>query len=89
MHLLRYSSGRVVNLILTPGNWADRELALALVQGVDGRITIGDLGSRGAECAVRLAADAEMRLITRERVPADKFLLSRVRQGSETTFSQL
>ena len=30
-----------------------------------------------------------MLLITRDRAPAQKFLLSQVRQGIETTFSQL
>jgi hypothetical protein len=36
-----------------------------------------------------LADEAEMLLITRDRVPQHKFLLSQVRQGIETTFSQL
>jgi hypothetical protein len=89
LHLLRHISGRVMNLILTPGNWDDRDPALALVQSVDGGILLGDLGYRGPDCATRLAEDAEMLLITRDQVPAQKFLLSQVRQGIETTFSQL
>lgn len=36
-----------------------------------------------------LADDAEMLLITRDRAPKHKFVLSQVRQGIETTFSQL
>ncbi len=35
------------------------------------------------------AQEAPMLLITRERAPERKFLLSQVRQGIETTFSQL
>ena len=79
----------MLKVILTPGNWDDRDPALALVQTVDGGVTLGDLGYRGPECAARLAEDAEMLLITRDRAPAQKFLLSQVRQGIETTFSQL
>jgi hypothetical protein len=89
LHLLRHINGRGLNLILTPGNWDDREPALALVQNVDGGITLGDLGYRGPECATSLAANAEMLLITRDQAPTHRFVLSQVRQGIETTFSQL
>ncbi len=87
--LLRHMSGRVLNLILPPGNWDARDPALAWVQTVDGGVTLGDLGYRGPECASSLADDAEMLLITRDRAPEHKFVLSQVRQGIETTFSQL
>ncbi len=89
LHVLRHISGRVMNLVLTPGNWDDREPALALVETVDGGITLGDLGYRGPECRGRLAEEAEMLLITRDQAPTHKFTLSHVRQGIETTFSQL
>lgn len=89
LHLLRHIDGRVLNIILTPGNWDDRDPALVLVQSVDGGVTLGDLGYRGAEWVARLAEDAAMLLLTRDQVPTHKFLLSQVRQGIETTFSQL
>ena len=89
LHLLRHVEGRVLNVILTPGNWDDRAPALALVQAVDGGVTLGDLGYRGPECAADLAADAEMLLITRDQAPLHRFVLSQVRQRVETTFSQL
>jgi transposase len=89
LHLLRHIQGRVLNIILTPGNLDDRDPALALVQTVDGGVTLADLGYRGPECARSLAEEAEMLLITRDRVPEHKFVLSQVRQGIETTFSQL
>src|SRR6266516_3862442 len=66
LHVLRHISGRVLNLSLTPGNWDDRDPALALVQRVDGGVTLGDLGYRGPECATTLAEEAEMLLITRD-----------------------
>ncbi len=89
LHLLRHLGGRVLNLILTPGNWDDRDPALALVQMVEGGVTLGDLGYRGPECATTLAEDAKMLLITWDRAPEHKFVLSQVRQSIETTFSQL
>jgi transposase len=89
LHLLRHIDGRVLNIILTPGNSDDREPAPALVELVGGGVTLGDLGYRGPECATSLAEDAGMLLITRDRAPEQKFLLSQVRQGVETTFSQL
>jgi transposase len=89
LHLLRHIDGRVLNVVLTPGNYDDRIPALALVQAVDGGVTLGDLGYRGPECATALAEEAEMLLITRDQAPAHRFLLSQVRQQVGTTFSQL
>ena len=89
LHLLRHIDGRVLNVVLTPGNWNDRDPALALVAEVDGGITLGDAGYRSAPCAARLAEEAQMLLLTPAQVPTHKFLLSQVRQGIETTFSQL
>jgi DDE family transposase len=89
LQLLRHVAGRVLNVILTPGNWDDRAPALALVPAVDGGVTLGDLGSRGPECAADLAAEADMLLLTRDQAPAHRFVLSQVRQLVETTFSQL
>src|SRR5712691_9587125 len=89
LHLLRHLEGRVLNIVLTPGNWDDRDPALALVQNVGGGVTLGDLGYRGPECATSLAEDAAVLLVTRDQAPAQKFVLSQVRQRIETTFSQL
>ena len=87
--LLRHIDGRVLNGVLTPGNYDDRVPALTLVQAVDGGVTLGDLGSRGPECVTALAEEAEMLLITRDQAPAHRFILSQIRQQVETTFSQL
>ena len=89
LHLLRHIDGRVLNILLTPGNWDDRTAALALVQGVAGGVTLGDLGYRGDECVTELAEEGDMLLITRDQAPAHRFVLSQVRQQIETTFSQL
>jgi transposase len=89
LHLLRHLDGRVLNILLTPGNYADRDPAPALGELLGGGVTLGDLGYRGPEGATSLAEDAGRLLITRDRAPEHKFLLSPVRQGIETTFSQL
>ena len=89
LHLLRHVQGRVLNVLLTPGNGDARTVALALVQGMAGGITRGDLGYRGDECATELAEEADLLLITRDQTPAHRFVLSQVRQQSETTFSPL
>jgi hypothetical protein len=89
LHLLRHIDGRVLNVVLTPGNYDDHVPAVDLVQVVDGGVTLGDLGYRGDDCATALAEDADMLLITHDQAPAHRFVLSQVRQQIETTFSQL
>jgi transposase len=88
LHALRHISGRVMSLLLTPANCDDREPAPALTDGADGGVVIGDLGYRGPDCAEALADEAEVLLLTRADAPDHKFLLSQVRQGVETMFSQ-
>jgi hypothetical protein len=47
LHVLRHINGRIVNLVLTPGNGDERAPVLALLEGLEGGITLGDLGYRG------------------------------------------
>ena len=42
--VLHHIDGRIVNLVLTPGHWDDRAPVLTLLEGVEGGITLGDLG---------------------------------------------
>jgi transposase len=89
LHLLRHVDGRLLNVVLTPGNWDDREAALALGLNVDGGVVLADLGYRGPATQDLLAEEAELLLITRADVVEKRALLSTVRQRIETTFSQL
>ena len=89
LHVLRHMDGRIVNLVLTPGNWDDRAPALALLEGVEGGVTLGDLGYRGKQRAEEWAEEAGMLVLTRADAPEKKALLAQVRQGIETSFSQL
>lgn len=89
LHLLRHIGGRMVNAVLTPGNWDDRAPVLALLEGVDGGVTLGDLGYRGKQRAQEWAEEADMLVLTRADAPDKKFLLSQVRQAIETSLSQL
>jgi transposase len=89
LHALHHISGRVMNLLLTPANYDDREPASAVTDGAGGGVVvIGDLGYRGPECAEAAADEAELLLITRADALERKFLLSQIRQGVETMFSQ-
>lgn len=88
LHALRHISGRFLNILLLPASVDDREPLLALLEGTDGGILLGDLGYRGRP-AQDTAEEAELLLITRDDAPERKFLLSQVRQAIETSFSQL
>jgi IS5 family transposase len=89
LHVLRHIAGRIVNLVLTPGNWDDRAPVLALLEGVDGGITLGDWGYRGKQRVEEWAEEAEMFVLTRAEAPEKKCLLAQVRQAIETSFPQL
>jgi IS5 family transposase len=89
LHVLRHIDGRIVNLILTPGNWDDRAPVLTLLEGVEGGVTLGDLGYRGQQRAEEWAEETGMLVLTRADAPERKYLLAQVRQAIETSFSQL
>jgi IS5 family transposase len=89
LHVLRHIEGRIVNVVLTPGNWDERAPALTLLLGVAGGVTLGDLGYRGKARAEEWSEEAEMLVLTRADAPEKKHLLAQVRQGIETSFSQL
>jgi Transposase DDE domain len=88
LHVLRHSDGRMVNLILTPGNGDDRAPVWALLDGVEGGVTLGDLGDRGQQRAPEWAEEAGLLVLTRADAPEQKCLLAQVRQAIETSFSQ-
>ena len=89
LHVLRHIDGRIVNLVLTPGNWDDRAPALTLFDSVAGGVTLGDVGYRGKARAEEWAEEAEMLVVTRADAPEKKYLLAQVRQAMETSLSQL
>jgi hypothetical protein len=89
LHLLRHIDGRIVNLVLTPGHGDDRAPVLALLEGVEGGVPLGDLGYRGKERAAEWAEEAGRLVLTRADAPEKKHWLAQVRPGIETSFSQL
>jgi transposase len=90
LHLIRDLTGRILNVVLTPGNWTDHDAALALGFNVAGGVVIADLGYRGAATQDLLWKEADLLLLTKDDVAApQRFFLSQLRQGVETTFSQL
>jgi hypothetical protein len=93
LHAVLHVDGRILNLILTPGNWNDRDPALALFDEIagSGSVALGDSGYSGERLAKELEEDElDLLLINRsEAGPRWKFLLSQVRQRIETAFSRL
>ena len=89
LHVLQHIDGRILNLVLTPGNVDDRDAVLSLLDAVEGGVALGDLGYRGQARAADWAAEANMLVLTRADAPDRKVLLSQVRQAIETTLSQL
>ena len=89
LHVLRNINGAIVDAILTPGNWNDRDPILALTVATDGGVVLGDLGYRGQDPADLLAEEVDLLLITRADAPENRALISSVRQQIETLFSQL
>lgn len=90
LHTLTYHNGAIVCAFLTPANWDDRDVALALGLAVDGGIVLGDRGYRRPELSQDLADEADLLLIT----PANcgeqyRPLVSSLRERIETTFSSL
>ena len=89
LHVLRNINGAIVDAVLTPGNWHDRDPVLALTTATDGGIVLADLAYRGPETINILAEEVDLLLITRADAPAKRELISSVRQNIETLFSQL
>jgi hypothetical protein len=82
-------NGHFVGGVLTPGNWNDRQAAVALGLTSDGGVALGDLGYSGEPIAEELAEEAEMLLITKGEAGDQKALICSLRARIETFFSQL
>jgi transposase len=91
LHLLVTTEGVIINAILTPGNWDDREAATALVQAVErGSVCLGDRGYRRPALQDELLeADGVLPLTRAEAEKGQQALLCSVRERVETVFSQL
>lgn len=89
LHLIRDRSGRIMNAILTPANYDDREVALALMAHLPGGFALADLGYQGWTIKELLAEETGILLITRADAPKKRKFISTLRQAVETTFSQL
>jgi transposase len=89
LHLIRNRGGHILNAILTPANYDDREVGLALMAHLPGGFALADLGYQGWEIKELLAEETGILLITRADAPQKRGLISTLRQAVETTFSQL
>src|SRR5262249_4160889 len=62
LHVLVHHSGVLLAAILTPGNWKEQEVALALSLSVGGGIALADSGYRGAALLEEVATQAQLLL---------------------------
>jgi hypothetical protein len=65
LHLMRDAAGLVVDALLTPANWDDRDPALEMAYCIDGGILLGDLGYRGPTISSLLASQSELLMLPR------------------------
>ena len=91
LHVLTHHSGAILCAFLTPANWDDRDVALALAQAVEGGVLLADLGYQDAqELEPLLWEEAGMLLITPAHArPECRAIVSSVRERIETCFSGL
>jgi transposase len=92
LHVLVHEAGVLLAAVLTPGNWADADVAVALAQSTGGGIGLADLGYQGAPVFEALLAEADLTLVTPAAAAKDtpqRALISSVRERVETTFSGL
>lgn len=92
LHVLVHQGGIILGAFLTPGNWRESDVALALAWGVDGGLALADLGYRGEPLRDLLIEEAALLLLTPADAPKGsqrRALLSGLRERVETTFSQL
>jgi IS5 family transposase len=92
LHVLAHSNGTVVGSFLTPANWNDRDVAVALAEGLCGNtIVLADLGYRDAkELEPLLMEEYGVVLITPWHASEElRALVSSVRERIETVFSCL
>lgn len=89
LHLVRDRCGRLLNAVLTPANYDDGGVALSLMAPLPGGVALADLGYRGWPVKEQIGEETGILLITRADLPEKRELISTLRQGIETTFSQL
>jgi transposase len=87
-----HRSGAILAAVLTPANWADPDVALALAGSVEGGVALADRAYRGKKRAQLLREEADLLLLTPAAAGknrAQRALISRLRERVETTFSAL
>lgn len=66
LHILIDANGLIVNAVLTPGSWDDREAVIPLTHGIHtGSVTVGDLGYRGQPLQTEVWEQDGIVLVTR------------------------
>ena len=89
LHVLATTEKKICQVVLTPGNYADRTVAEALTEFFEFQTVIGDLAYRGAKLQTELFEQNHCLLITKQDAKKRKQRLPPVRQRIEAGFSIL
>jgi len=90
LHTLTHHSGAILCAFLTPANWNDRDVALALAEAIDGGTLVADVGYQDAkELEPLLLDEYDLVLVTPAHAKERRALVSSVRERIETCFSGL
>ena len=89
LHVLLTAGGQLRNAVLTPANWPDQDVALALGSAVAGGTVVGDLAYRSPALRDAMAEELGLLVLTPADAPGRRNAISRVRERGETYFSQL
>lgn len=91
LHVVVTTDGLIVNALLTPGNWHDRDAVTALLQNLaTGTVCLGDRGYRSRPLQADIWENEGIVLLTRaDAAPHHQALLCSIRERVETTFRQL
>lgn len=89
LHVLATLNKQICNVVLTPGNYADRTVAECLTEFCGAHTVIGDLGYRGARLQDELLEENNCLLITKQDAKRRNRRLPPIRQRIEAGFSIL
>lgn len=89
LHALIHQTGAILAIILTPANWPDQDVAVALALSVQGGLALGDHGFGASALGEALLQEAQMLPITPQMAGEKRALISSLRERIETSFSGL
>lgn len=87
--MLVHATGAILSALLTPANWPDQDVAVALGASVQGGTLLADTAYGGPDIREALAEEVQLFVVTPADAGEKRALISSVRERIETTFGQL